>query len=270
MAEVLNLSQLQGYRTGGTIHVVVNNQIGFTTMPADARSSAYATDVAKMIEAPVFHVNGDHPLEVLFAARLALEFRQTFDRDVLLDIYCYRKHGHNEGDEPAFTQPHLVAKITTHPSVASLFRQRLLARKESTTERLDAIYNDVQETLNREYLDLKDLEAKGGGPGAFAEAIAEIQPEYSHAPVVTGIAPERLRALGIKITEVPPEFRVHPRVKSNVLQKRRKAAEEGGPFDWANAEHLAFASLLTDGHLVAPERPGQPSRNVFPAPQLPL
>jgi len=258
VAEVLNLSQLQGYRTGGTIHLIVNNQIGFTTMPADARSSAYATDVAKMIEAPVFHVNGDHPLEVLLVSQLALEFRQKFNRDVILDIYCYRKYGHNEGDEPAFTQPHLVAKIKTHPSVATLFRQRLLERKESTVERLDAIYNDVQETLNHEYLDLREIEARGEGGGSFADATIELQPEYAHDPVVTGIPAERLRALGTKITEVPSAFRVHPRVRTTVLERRRKAAEEGGPFDWANAEHLAFASLLTDG--TALRLSGQDSR----------
>ena len=258
VAEVLNLSQLQGYRTGGTLHLIVNNQIGFTTMPADARSSAYATDVAKMIEAPVFHVNGDHPLEVLFVSQLALEFRQKFNRDVIIDIYCYRKYGHNEGDEPAFTQPHLVAKIKTHPSVATLFRQRLLERGESTTERVDAIYNDVQETLNREYLDLRELESKGEGGGSFADATVELQPEYSHDPVLTGITPERLRELGVKITEVPDGFRVHPRVRSTVLERRRKAAEEGGPFDWANAEHLALASLLTEGTAV--RLSGQDSR----------
>jgi 2-oxoglutarate dehydrogenase E1 component len=258
VAEVLNLSQLQGYRTGGTLHLIVNNQIGFTTMPADARSSAYATDVAKMIEAPVFHVNGDHPLEVLFVSQLALEFRQKFNRDVIIDIYCYRKYGHNEGDEPAFTQPHLVAKIKTHPSVATLFRQRLLDRGESTVERLDAIYNDVQETLNREYLDLREIEAKGEGGGSFADATVEHQPEYAHDPVVTGIPPETLRALGEKITEVPEGFRVHPRVRSTVLERRRKAAQEGGPFDWANAEHLALASLLTEGTAV--RLSGQDSR----------
>ncbi|MFN0126061.1 MAG: 2-oxoglutarate dehydrogenase E1 component [Verrucomicrobiales bacterium] len=258
VAEVLNLSQLQGYRTGGTLHLIVNNQIGFTTMPADARSSAYATDVAKMIEAPVFHVNGDHPLEVLFASRLALEFRQKFNRDVVIDMYCYRKYGHNEGDEPAFTQPHLVSKIKTQPSVATLFRQRLIDRQESTTARLDAVYNDVQETLNREYLDLRELEAKGEGGGSFADATAELQPEYAHDPVVTGIDPERLRALGLRITEVPDGFRVHPRVRSTVLHRRRKAAEDGGPFDWANAEHLAFASLLTEG--IGVRLSGQDSR----------
>ena len=258
VAEVLNLSQLQGYRTGGTIHLIVNNQIGFTTMPADARSSAYATDVAKMIEAPVFHVNGDHPLEVLFVSRLALEFRQRFHRDVVIDIYCYRKYGHNEGDEPAFTQPHLVAKIKTHPSVATLFRQRLLERGESTVERVDALYHEVQETLNREYLDLRELEAKGEGGGSFADATVELQPEYSHDPVVTGITPEKLRELGLRITEVPEGFRVHPRVRTTVLERRRRAAEDGGPFDWAHAEHLAFASLLTEGTAV--RLSGQDSR----------
>ncbi|MGI8605075.1 MAG: 2-oxoglutarate dehydrogenase E1 component [Verrucomicrobiales bacterium] len=257
VAEVLNLSQLQGYRTGGTIHIVVNNQIGFTTLPADARSSAYATDVAKMIEAPVFHVNGDHPLEVLSVARLALDFRQKFGRDVVIDMYCYRRHGHNEGDEPAFTQPHLVAKIKTHPSAATLFRQRL-QREGVATERLDTIYNEVQETLNREYNDLKDMEKSGRPGGAFEEATVEFQPEYSHAPVPTGLAPEALRELGVKITEVPAEFHVHPRVRTTVLERRRKAALEGGPFDWANAEHLAFASLLTEG--IGVRLSGQDSR----------
>jgi len=122
VAEVLNLSQLPGYRTGGTIHVIVNNQIGFTTMPEDARSSDYCTDVAKMIEAPVFHVNGDSPMEVMAATKLALEFRQTFGRDVIIDIVCYRRHGHNETDEPGFTQPNMARSIAAHPSTATLFR----------------------------------------------------------------------------------------------------------------------------------------------------
>jgi 2-oxoglutarate dehydrogenase E1 component len=247
VAEVLNLSQLQGYRTGGTVHFIVNNQIGFTTMPADARSSAYATDVGKMIEAPVMHVNGDHPLEVLYAAEIALEFRQKFKRDVIVDIYCYRRYGHNEGDEPAFTQPHIVAKISTHPSVATLFRQRLVAEGVSSKERLDQIYHEVQELLNHEHLDLKEQEERGEGGGKFSDATVELQPDYTHDPVITGVETERLRALGIKITEYPADFRVHPKVKTNVLDKRRKAAEAGGPFDWANAEHLAFASMLTEG-----------------------
>ncbi len=257
VAEVLNLSQLQGYRTGGTIHLIINNQIGFTTMPADARSSAYATDVAKMIEAPVFHVNGDHPLEVLYVAQLALEFRQTWGRDVIIDMYCYRRHGHNEGDEPAFTQPHLVSAIKTHASVATLIRQRLKA-EGTPVERLDEIHNDIQETLNREFNELKEAESRGEAGGVFTDATVEFQPEYSHDPVPTGVTDQELRELGHKITSVPATFRVHPKVKSNVLDKRRAAADNGGPYDWANAEHLAFASLLTEGTAV--RLSGQDSR----------
>ncbi len=130
VAEVLNLSQLPGYRTGGTIHLIVNNQIGFTTQPADARSSDYCTDVAKMIEAPILHVNGDSPLDVAFAAKLALEFRQKFSRDVVIDIVCYRRHGHNETDEPSFTQPKLARAISAQPTTATIFRQQLIERKD--------------------------------------------------------------------------------------------------------------------------------------------
>src|SRR4026207_941804 len=126
VAETLNLSQLHGYSTGGTIHVVVNNQIGFTTLPKDARSSRYATDIAKMIEAPIFHVNGDDPLAVAFVSDLAFDFRQQFGRDVVIDLYCYRRYGHNEGDEPSFTQPDLYAKIEKRPSVTQLYKRELL------------------------------------------------------------------------------------------------------------------------------------------------
>src|SRR5205807_88042 len=126
VAETLNMSQLHGYGTGGTVHVVVNNQIGFTTIPEDARSSLYATDIAKMIEVPIFHVNGDDPLACMFVSQLALDFRQEFGRDIVIDMYCYRRYGHNEGDEPAFTQPDLYAKIDKHPSVAQLYKSELL------------------------------------------------------------------------------------------------------------------------------------------------
>src|SRR5690606_36920487 len=147
VAETLNLSQLPGYRTGGTIHLIINNQIGFTTSPADARSSAYATDVAKMIEAPVFHVNGDHPEEVYFVTRLALAFRQKFGRDVVIDMYCYRRHGHNETDEPSFTQPAIAKLIQAKPTVATLFREKLVQAGVLTEESADAIRAEVQQRL---------------------------------------------------------------------------------------------------------------------------
>ena len=251
VAEVLNLSQLPGYRTGGTIHLIINNQIGFTTSPADARSSAYATDVAKMIEAPVFHVNGDHPLEVQFVARLAMEFRQKFHRDVVIDMYCYRKHGHNEGDEPSFTQPKIAKLIAGKSTVGDLFSEKLVQSGLITAERSKAIRAEIEGRLEKEYEELRALETTLSTTDlkkeVFAGSTAVFQPPYSHAPVITGQPVEKFRSLGMKISEVPAGFRLHPTVKRTVVDKRRAATENGGPFDWAHAEHLAFASILREG-----------------------
>jgi len=254
VAEVLNLSQLPGYRTGGTIHLVVNNQIGFTTSPADARSSAYATDVAKMIEAPVFHVNGEHPLEVYFVAKLALEFRQKFGRDVVIDMYCYRRHGHNETDEPSFTQPRVSKLIAAKPTVGTLFREKLTTSGEVPVQRADAILAEINERHEREHAALLEMEKKHKGSDLkkeiFAGSTAVFQLAFSFDPVPTGLTVEHFRELGMKLTEVPAGFRLHPTVKRTVVDKRRAATEAGGPFDWAHAEHLALASLLTEGHPV--------------------
>jgi 2-oxoglutarate dehydrogenase E1 component len=251
VAETLNLSQLPGYRTGGTIHLIINNQIGFTTSPADARSSAYATDVAKMIEAPIFHVNGDHPLEVLFVARLAMEFRQKFHRDVVIDMYCYRKHGHNEGDEPSFTQPKIAKLIAGKTTVGDLFSEKLVASCLITAERSKAIRGEIEGRLEKEYEELRAMETSLSTPDlkkrVFAGSTAVFQPPYSHGPCLTGLPVEKFRSLGLKISEVPAGFRLHPTVKRTVVDKRRAATENGGPFDWAHAEHLAFASILWDG-----------------------
>ena len=251
VAEVLNLSQLQGYKTGGTIHLIINNQIGFTTSPADARSSAYATDVAKMIEAPVFHVNGEHPLEVYFVTKLALEFRQRFGRDVVIDMYCYRRHGHNETDEPSFTQPKVSKLIAAKPAVATLFRERLTKTGELAGQRADAILSEIKDRLERELSELREIEKTHNGSdlkkAVFVGSTAVFQSEYSHAPVPTGLPIERFRELGQKITDVPAGFRLHPTVKRSVVDKRRQASEAGGPFDWAHAEHMALASLLIEG-----------------------
>jgi len=251
VAETLNLSQLPGYRTGGTIHLIINNQIGFTTSPADARSSAYATDVAKMIEAPIFHVNGDHPLEVLFVARLAMEFRQKFHRDVVIDMYCYRKHGHNEGDEPSFTQPKIAKLIAGKTTVGDLFSEKLVASCLITAERSKAIRGEIEGRLEKEHEELRAMETSLSTPDlkkrVFAGSTAVFQPPYSHGPCLTGLPVEKFRSLGLKISEVPAGFRLHPTVKRTVVDKRRAATENGGPFDWAHAEHLAFASILWDG-----------------------
>lgn len=249
VAETLNLSQLKGYRTGGTVHIIINNQIGFTTNPADARSSRYCTDVAKMIEAPVFHVNGDQPLEVLWVTKLALEFRQKFSRDVIIDMVCYRRHGHNEGDEPAFTQPDMMKAIRAQLPVDKKFSADAIQAGLLGSEKVTEISTAVQARLDHEYAELQKMQKRGRGSmrDVFAESTAVFQPDYSHEPTKTGISIERLRDLGMKITEVPAGFRIHPKVQQTVADRRRAATLAGGPYDWAHAEHLAFASLLTSG-----------------------
>src|SRR5205823_2865024 len=147
VAETLNLSQLAGYTTGGTIHVIVNNQIGFTTSPSDARSSTYCTDVAKLIQAPIFHVNGEDPEAAVYVAELALDFRQTFKKDVVIDMYCYRRHGHNEGDEPSFTQPLMYAKIQDRPTISEVYTEQLIMRGDLTVEETEAIVQEFQAKL---------------------------------------------------------------------------------------------------------------------------
>ena len=197
VAEVLNFSQLPGYRTGGTIHIIINNQIGFTTMPSDARSSAYCTDVAKMIEAPIFHVNGDSPLEVAYVTELALEYRKQFGRDVVIDIVCYRKHGHNESDEPAFTQPKIYRAIRNKKSTLNIYRDYLLDRNEIKQSDVEAITDNYTSRLDSEYDSLSDLGDKS--QISFRGSSAEFQEDsYSYDIVPTGVSSQKLRLLGEK------------------------------------------------------------------------
>ncbi|HYF35428.1 MAG TPA: 2-oxoglutarate dehydrogenase E1 component, partial [Prosthecobacter sp.] len=246
VTEVLNLSQLPGYRTGGTIHLIVNNQIGFTTLPADARSSRYCTDVAKVIDAPVFHVNGDRPLEVARAAKLAFEFRQKFGRDVVIDIVCYRRYGHNETDEPAFTQPNMARAITSHPSTATIYRQELAKRGVLDEAGAEALQKELEDELEQSVKELADREAKSGG-NPFEGSTAEPQPPFSFDPVPTGVELRRLGTIGKRLLEAPEGFRLHPTISKRFLAVRKKAIESGEGIDWAYAESLAFGSLLTDG-----------------------
>ena len=176
VAETLNLSQLDGYKTGGTIHLVVNNQIGFTTLPIQARSSAYATDVARMIQAPIFHVNGDDPEAAIRVARLALDYRQVFNKDVVIDMVCYRKYGHNEGDEPAYTQPLMYDEIGEHRSVRKKYMEYLLRRGELTPDRAEAILDSFRDTLTASFEQMK-----GEGPRpkpTFDEAPSDVRARY--------------------------------------------------------------------------------------------
>ncbi len=252
VAEVLNMSQLPGYRVGGTIHLVTNNQIGFTTLPADARSSQYCTDVAKMVEAPVFHVNGDNPLAVRFCTEMAFEFRQQFKRDVVVDIVCYRRHGHNETDEPAFTSPDMYREISSHPQVGKIFQDRLVADGALAAETAAAEQKKIWSLLESALAEAQETakEKKQGKEKKLATLEGSnyvIQPPYSHDAVDTAVSKDVLGKIIAAITTVPEGFNIHPRVKTFVLDKRRQAFDRGEGFDWATAEALAWGSLLLEG-----------------------
>jgi 2-oxoglutarate dehydrogenase E1 component len=248
VAETLNMSQLHGYGTGGTVHVVVNNQIGFTTLPEDARSSMYATDIAKMIEAPIFHVNGDDPLACMQVSQLALDFRQEFGCDVVIDMFCYRRYGHNEGDEPAFTQPDLYAKIDKHPSAGQSYKQELLQTEALNEDDMASLETEMELRLEMTLDTVKALEKeKTGKQAQFKEAAAVFQPEYTSAPVSTAISEKALKTIVDALTRVPDDFNVQPKIKRIVLEHRRKVFENGGPYEWHYAELLAFGSLLLEG-----------------------
>src|SRR3989440_2310137 len=246
--ETLQMSQLHGYGTGGTVHVIVNNQIGFTTLPEDARSSMYATDVAKMIEVPIFHVNGDDPLACLQVSQLALDFRQEFGRDVVIDMYCYRRYGHNEGDEPAFTQPDLYAKIDKHASAAKSYKGELLESGALTEDDAASLETEMDLRLEMTLDTVKSLEKeKADKQAQFKDSAAIFQPEYTSAPVSTAISEKELKTIVDALTRVPDDFNVQPKIKRIVLEHRRKIFENGGPFEWHYAELLAFGALLLEG-----------------------
>ncbi len=252
VTEVLNMSQLQGYRVGGTIHIVTNNQIGFTTLPADSRSTEYCTDVAKMIEAPIFHVNGDDPAAVRFCAELAFEFRQQFKRDVVMDIVCYRRHGHNETDEPAFTQPDMYREIAQQPTTATIYKDRLVAAGVLTEDAAAAIRKEISDRHEVALAAAKKAaEAKKTGKAQkdakFADSTAVVQPPFSHEPTKTAVSKQRLAQIVRGITTVPDGFNVLPKLKRGVLDKRAAVFAKGEGFDWSFAEALAWGSLLLEG-----------------------
>jgi 2-oxoglutarate dehydrogenase E1 component len=257
VAETLNLSQLAGYTTGGTIHVVINNQIGFTTAPTDARSTAYCTDVAKMIQVPIFHVNGEDPEAAVYVAELAMEFRQEFKRDVVIDLFCFRRHGHNEGDEPAFTQPLMYTKIRERPSLSEVYTEQLILSGDLTTEEMEALQAKFQEKLHQAQAEVKAGPKVTAGMRGFGSQWDGLTPQYSHAPVDTAIPLERVQTITEAMCMVPDEFTVHPKIAKQ-LEERRKDIFANEPVDWAFAEGLAFGSLLLEGHPI--RLSGQDSR----------
>ncbi|MCC7492168.1 MAG: 2-oxoglutarate dehydrogenase E1 component [Fimbriimonadaceae bacterium] len=245
--ETLNLSQLAGYDTGGALHVVVNNQIGFTTQPAQGRSTVYATDVAKMLQIPIFHVNGEDSEAVAQVVRLALDFRSEFRRDVVIDMYCYRRRGHNEGDEPAFTQPLLYAAIEQRKSVRDSFLTHLLRQGEVTREEAAAIEEERRQRLEAELARAKAdepvpvLHQWSGSWNNFHGG-----PESTAEPVATAVPLERLAALTERLARVPAGFQVNPKL-ARILDQRRDMGAGQRPCDWALGEALAYATLATEG-----------------------
>jgi 2-oxoglutarate dehydrogenase E1 component len=247
VAETFNMSQLPGYSTGGTIHFVVNNQIGFTTLPADSRSSEYCTEIAKMVDAPIFHVNGEDPIAVMEMSKIALEFRHEFGRDVVVDIYCYRRHGHNEGDEPAFTQPDLYGRIKNHPLPSEVFLNQIAAHGTVPAEEAAALKAESLKELNDALSQVKLAAAEKAKAHEFAGSTAIFQPPYSHAPITTAITKETLDTIAKALTTVPEDFRVQSKIKRILLERRLQVWKAGGPYNWAFAEALAFGSLLLEG-----------------------
>ncbi len=250
VAECFGLSDLKGYRTGGSIHFIVNNQIGFTTYPRYSRSSPYPSDVAKMIEALIFHVNGDDPEAVTFAAKVATEYRQKFQRPVVIDMFCYRRFGHNEGDEPSFTQPLMYKKIRSHPSTLEIYSKKLTAEGVVTEGEVEKMKADWRTHLESE-MDLgasyKPNKADWlDGRWSGLKVAGEVEdPRRGN----TGVPVEELRAIGKKITSIPEGFNAHKTIQ-RFLDNRGKAIETGKDIDWSTAEALAYGTLLKEGHPV--------------------
>ncbi|MEO6807863.1 MAG: 2-oxoglutarate dehydrogenase E1 component, partial [Isosphaeraceae bacterium] len=247
VAETLNLSQLPGYKTGGTVHIVVNNQIGFTTAPIDGRSTRYCTDVAKMIEVPIFHVNGEDPEAVVYVAELALDFRETFGQDVVIDMVCYRRHGHNEGDEPAFTQPLMYKKIHDRPTIKEIYTENLIMSGELSVDEADTIAETFKEKMQAVYEEVhtskvEPLPSMRGFQGAWKGLTSN----HSFEPVETAVPVETLKQMARALAEVPEGFHRNPKL-DRILNARVKAAEAGGPIEWSYAEALAIGSLLLEG-----------------------
>jgi len=245
VAETLNLSQLEGYTTGGTLHLIVNNQIGFTTLPREAHSTKYASDVAKIIEAPIFHVNGDDPEAVVYAMELALRFRQEFHRDVVVDMICYRRHGHNEADEPMYTQPVLYRKIKDRPSVRKLYTKQLIESGDLTAEEADALAAEFKSRLEQAYEYVKERHPDLGVQ-AFEDLWRGLNNNYCYDCVATHVQYGALVRVAKTLTTIPEGFTLNPKVARR-LPEVFKSVRERREFDWAAAELLAFGTLLLEG-----------------------
>ncbi|MEE2981150.1 MAG: 2-oxoglutarate dehydrogenase E1 component, partial [Pseudomonadota bacterium] len=247
VAETLGLSELRGHRTGGTIHIIVNNQIGFTTSPKFSRSSPYPSDVAKMVQAPIFHVNGDDPEAVVHVARLAVDFRQRFNRDVVIDMFCYRRYGHNEGDEPAFTQPLMYRQIGRHPTTRQLYTERLIADGTLSPKAAEALISEFNERLEGELEASKSFRPNKADMLDGVWEGLEVAEAAGPRRGTTGVELKDLTTVGLAITAAPEGANFNRKV-DRLLGARRAMVESGEGFDWATAEALAFGTLLTEGN----------------------
>jgi len=247
VAETLNLSLLRGYRTGGTVHIIVNNQVGFTTAPQYSRSSVYATDVARMIQAPILHVNGDDPEAVVRVGRLAFAYRQEFKKDVVIDMVCYRKRGHNETDNPSFTQPLMYDIIENKRSTRKVYTEALIARGDITMEEAEAALRDYQQHLERAFTETREAAERPPEPGTVLKPETEDRP-VDHQSVRSAITLDTLKSIIDTQVSLPDGFTVHPRLQPQLA--RRASMVEENALDWATGELLAFGSLVMDGHPV--------------------
>jgi 2-oxoglutarate dehydrogenase E1 component len=247
VAECFAMSGLPGHNTGGTIHIIVNNQIGFTTSPRFARSSPYPSDVAKMVDAPIIHANGDNPEAVVYAARVATDFRLKFNRDVVVDLICYRRFGHNEGDEPSFTQPLMYEKIRSHPSPVKVYGEKLIEEKMISSENLDYSIKKFKDLLNEQFKNAKDYKPKIAW---FEGTWSAYKPEKGKDKRgITGADTKKLLAISEKINSVSEKLNLHKTIVK-ILNKRKEAVKTGSNIDWSTAEALAFGSLLEEGYPV--------------------
>ena len=244
VAETFNLSKLAGYTTGGTIHIIINNQIGFTTSAKDARSSVFPTDAAKALAVPIFHVNGDDPEAVVYVADLALQFRQTFGTDCVIDVFCYRLHGHNEADEPSFTHPHMYQIVSGHPGVASIYGEHCAETGLCSKQEQDSIRQEYMDSLKKALEDSKS-EPISQIDTTQGPEWAGISSQYTHEQINTGVADSELRRIAERILTVPEGFNIHP-ILGRILKRKHDTFEKNSTVDWSFAEALAFGSLLLE------------------------
>jgi len=233
VAETLNMSQLEGYSTGGTVHIIINNQIGYTTLPDDARSTRYSTDVAKMLMVPIFHVHGENPESVIHVTKLACDYRMEFGKDVVIDLVCYRRYGHNEGDEPYFTQPQMYERIRERSPLYKIYGEQLLAENIVGEDEIKDIASGINECLEASFTTMREKQCVLPKLDYY-ENWDDIHGEYSHKALKTGVPAKQLRALASKLNEVPKNFSLHPKL-ATLLKKRLEAVVNGAGIDWANA-----------------------------------